>query len=175
MIVKLSSDNSLRRSDIDYLGGHFNWFSRMGLKGTGSTRFIYLDGISEFDDMKTLSQDLNTVSFELLRGGLVLRFSKKNIQKALLIRYTDILSLTVVSQRIRKYWKGRERIVKKADITIVFGDKELVLGLSPSYYKSGIDFLSKRPIKQYCTHRLNPEIIEDKNFTGWLNWLDELL
>ena len=174
MIITLNSDLSINHKGQEFLGGKFNWVENLKLKGVGSVKFLYLSGINDFDEIKLQSQNLDYVNLEIFKNGLAIRFSKRNIHKALLIRYDVINSINIVSQRIRKIHRGKEIIVKKADLAINFENESLTLGLTPSNYTSGIEFFEKNPINSFCNHNLNPEIIEDNNFTDWMSWVNDI-
>lgn len=171
-VLNLSQDGQLKARDIQCLGGNYNWLEVIRLGGVGSSKFIYVSGIEGFDSIKALSTASDYVSLELLKGGLAIRFKKQNDYKACTFLYEDVDEISVTSQRVRLRFRGREKIVHQADVDVQLGSAEFKLKLSPTYYKAGIGFLNKRPIKEYCNFILLPEIIEESSMDlGWISSL----
>ncbi|AHM59333.1 hypothetical protein D770_05330 [Flammeovirgaceae bacterium 311] len=162
-VINLSHDGQLKQSQIDYLGGNFGWLAVLRMGGVGSSKFIYESGIEGFDQLKELTTASNYINLELLKKGLAIRFKKQNSFKACLLRYDGIKVISVVSQKILVYYRGRPKIVHQADIDIVLNTGIIKVKLHPTYYEAGMDFLKKNILKGRCKFILLPDIIDEQN------------
>lgn len=161
--INLPYDGQLSSRHIKYVGGKFNWLQILNLGGIGSSKFIYDSGIEAFDQLKELTTAANIVSLEILKGGLVVRFKKQNVYQACLICYNEVDEISVVSQRLRAIYNGREKIVHQAEVNVRLSDTEFKLRLIPSYYLDGIEFLNKNPLNKYCRFEMLLEILEEES------------
>ena len=168
-VIDLSEDGQLLQRDISYLGGSFNWFEMLKLRGIGSSKFIYDSGIEGFDQLKEIATASDYVSLELLKEGLVIRFKKQNDFKACLLRYDAVKEISVVSQKVKVRYRGRERIVHQADVEVQLATTEFRLKLHPAYYDAGIEFLKKQPLNKCCRFILLPEVLDESTLDiGWI-------
>ena len=126
-IINLPYDGQLSSRHIKHLGGKFNWLEIMKLRGIGSSKFIYDSGIEAFDKLKELTTATNIVNLEILKDGFVIRFKKQNIYQACLLHYNEIKEISVVSQRLRVIYNGREKIVHQAEVNVRLPDIEYKL------------------------------------------------
>lgn len=166
LTINLPHDGKLNSEDLKYLGGKFNWLELLKLRGVGSSKFIYDSGIEAFDHLKELATATNFVNLEILKGGMVIRFKKQNFYQACLLPYDEIVDISVVSQRVRVIYNGREKIVHQAEVAVRLSATEFKLLLIPSYYPDGIEFLSKKPLKRYCRFEMLSEILEEASLNA---------
>ncbi len=162
-VVMLQNDTQLSKIDIAFLGRKLTLLESIKLKGIGSPKFIYQSGIIAFDDITSLGSATNYCSFELLTEGFVLRFKKRDINKACLIKYEDVANIDVISQKIRIIYRGKIYIRHSAKIFILLTENKLELELQPTFYKAGIKFFKKKPFEEKCNFTLLPEVLEKEN------------
>lgn len=162
-IINLPYDGKLSSRHIKHLGGKFYWLEILKLRGIGSSKFIYDSGIEAFDQLKELTTTTNIVNLEIFKGGLVIRFKKQNVYQACLLRYNEIDEISVVSQRLRVIYNGREKIVHQAEIDVQLNATGFKLMLISSYYADGIEFLYKEPLRKYCRFEMLLEILEEES------------
>lgn len=162
-IINLPYDGQLSSRHIKHLGGNFNWLEILKLQGIGSSKFIYDSGIEAFDQLKELTTATNIVNLEILKGGLVIRFKKQNIYQGCLLHYDEIDEISVVSQRLRVIYNGREKIVHQAEINVQLNATGFKLMLIPSYYADGLKFLNKEPLRKYCRFEMLLDILEEES------------
>lgn len=171
--ITLDSSAQLPEKYAQYVGKTFPFFDRLKMGGTGSIRMIYLKGLNTFDEMTDLSTSLQYVSMELRQQGFVIRYSKKNIYKACLVKYNELENISIVSQKIRIYYKGRPKIIHEAVIVFKLKDISFCLGLLPIFYKAGIAFFRKQPLRKHCHFEMKEYIKELQNDNSWLETLAE--
>ncbi len=175
LVLPLDHDGKIPKKGIDYLGGEFNFIQSLINGGTGSTKFIYLSGIKEFDSLVNTNQDTFYTTFEVFKNGLALRSNKRNSNLVLLIKFSDIKAIEIISKRIIIKYKFRDIIKKKAEVIINTNRSGIKLGLLPIYYNEGIKYFSKKVFSQKCEFIIKEKALDESEDLGWLSMIDGLL
>jgi hypothetical protein len=150
-IKKIQSTRLIKRE----LDPTYSFIKKLQLNGTGSSKLIYLKGVSYFDELKKLNQDLDYVNFELFPKGVVVRYSKGNKKSGLILKRDQINQIEFESTRIKVRYKRGLKIVNEAKIIISLKTANITFYVPVSFYKSNKPFWTKDWLKHLTTYKQN--------------------
>lgn len=81
------------------VGGKFSIAERLRLGGIGSPMVYYLNGLSELDELQTVSNDEIRVNLELFKAGIFLRVAERTNPYFIPIPIGDIVAVTLFKSK----------------------------------------------------------------------------
>jgi hypothetical protein len=139
------------------IGVHYSFFKKLKLGGVGSTKVVYLKGVSVFDEIKNSGQDLDFVNFELYPKGLIIRYSKGNKKKGLIIHKSEIDQILFESTKVKVHFRNGTKIVHEAVIKLLLDSGSTISFYVPvSFYKSTKPYWLKDWLADIIIYKENP-------------------
>lgn len=163
--LNLNNKNELFSNDLEYYGGKYSFTESLKISGTGATKLIYKNGISEIENSITSKgNDFIFINLELLKNGLLLRTNLNHNIKCFGLRLDEIedLNLTAfkVQIRVRKFGVYVTKIVHRGELEIKDSNSSIKLLILVKDFKSFIKYLNKPKLKEklkYVVSNNEPE------------------
>lgn len=114
-IINLNNKGQLRAKDVAYFGGKYSFFERIKIKGIGSPKVIYKNGIEHFDDVTQLDSELSFANFELMKDGLLVRL-RRNLQ----LRYVGFQLHEILKITLNPIGQELELMINTIDDQLLF-------------------------------------------------------
>ena len=151
--LNLNNRNELFDNDLDYYGGKYSFSESLKINGTGSTKVIYKNGISDIDNSITSKgNDFIFINLELLKNGLLLRTNLNQNIKCFGLKLDEIetLKLTAfkVQIRVKKFGVYVTKIVHRGELEIKDSDNCIKLLILVKDFKSFTKYLNKPKLKE---------------------------
>lgn len=176
--LTIDGGGQLLRRDLRYYGGAYSAWYRLANGGVGSSKMIYRAGIPAFDALdRGVGGEISFVTFELLRGGLLLRVNRSQRLACIGIRLTDIDRIELVGHRIDVRQRGgASRIVHRGELTIrEQGGEVLNFSIIVREFSSLLAYLNRAELQPFLTFAISDEAPEDDWSGAASSWVDQLL
>ena len=100
-IVNSNISGNININEIEYFGGNYTFWEKLKMKGVGSNRLVYLDGIEQLDLLRrNVEVELVFVNFEILKNGLILRANCNQRIMNVGVRISDLLEVKLVGYKM---------------------------------------------------------------------------
>ena len=163
---------------LRYYGGAYSAWYRLRNGGVGSSKMIYRAGIPAFDALdRGVGGELSFVTFELLRGGLLLRVNRSQRLACIGIRLDEIERIELLGHRINiREGSGAGRIVHHGALTIrEIGGEELHLSVIVREFRSLLAYLNRPELRPFLHFTVSDEAPEEDWAGAASAWIDHLL
>lgn len=157
--LKFDLNSNIKTDEIDSLGGRYKFWNRLR-KSTGSSKFIYVSGIEEFDQtMRGVNAELGFVNLELLKEGLVIYYNINQRLAAVGIELNEVRQIELISYRIeirvRQFTKYVKKIVHRGELKIIDSSHCAEFRVTASQFKKIINYLSRDEFEQYFNYSIS--------------------
>lgn len=124
-------------------GGEYSLLETLMLRGIGSPKVDYIDGLEEFDKIHELQELERSVSnFELLKSGLIIRMNKRQHLVVAIAALDELESIVLESWPIE--FNGRE--LREGRLSVIFKDQTtMTFTVSVQVFAAVGKYFSKKP------------------------------
>lgn len=155
MIEELSLEKTiyLEEEDLERYGGRYSFLEQLRLGGVGSAKVVYESGIIAFDEIcQRLSQEPCSISFELLKKGLIIRLYSNHHIRAVGVLLRDIEFINFRGTEVAVQQRGmglfKNKIRREGKLWIITQSGAIVVTyVSPQNYNSVKAFFEKKPFQ----------------------------
>jgi hypothetical protein len=138
----------LSKKQIEAFGGAFSSKGKLLLKGTGSTKLVYIGGVDIFDSVcRETEGEMAFVNFELLKNGLVLRLNINQRQVCAGVKLDEIRSIKI--QQIRTTSDINSNEIQSRLLLLLKDGSFSEFSIPSRFEKSIISFFKKPVFKDF--------------------------
>lgn len=158
MEVLKQNSSSISRT----IGRDYSFLEKLKLKGTGSSKLIYVEGVLSLNKLANSSQSHSFASFQLYPKGIVIRMSKNGKVEGIVLKKEEIEEIAIVARRIKIKNRSFLRLVKykvvhDATLSIQLKSGEPILFYClTAHYRNVLPFFRKDWLKSKLHFSVDP-------------------